>query len=273
MAKKSKTKAKAPEKQFTIKMENGRVFKTIIETLATIIDKVKFTIDAEKLQIKTMDPSRICALQLTLSSKYFFDDYQCNGKTEICLNLETFDEILQCYNYDESIELIFQENAQQIKIKMERENSLTSKTFSLALLTDDNELPPQMDTLLSIKYDAIWSMNPDTLIEAIKCAEIYSEVLNIKTIETGLIISSSKTEFEYDISFDDLIEANISKNMEGVFNIKFLKTIMILSPITEKLEISLKTITPLKMIFNLLDGGLLEYFLAPRVETVDLEGE
>ena len=254
-------------------MGNGRVFKIIIETLAAIIDKVKFTIDAEKLQIKTMDPSRICALQLTLSSKYFFDDYQCDSKCEICLNLETLDEILQRYNDDESIEISFQKNAQKIKIKMERKNSLTSKTFSLERLVGDSELAPPMDVLLNIKYDAIWSMNPDTLIEAIKCAEIYSEVLNIKTIETGLIMSSSKTEFEYDISFDDLIEANISKNMEGVFNIKFLKTIMNIATITEKLEISLKTITPLKMIFNLLDGGLLEYFLAPRVETVDLEEE
>ena len=258
---------------FTIKMENGRVFKTIIETLATIIDEVKFTIDAEKLQIKTMDPSRICALQLTLSSKYFFDEYQCNGKTEICLDLETFDEILQCYNDDESIEISFQENAQQIKIKIERESSLTSKTFSLALLAGDSELTLPMDPLLSIKYDAIWSMDPDTLIEAIKCAEIYSEVLNIKTIETGLIMRSLKKGFEYDISLDDLIEADISKDMEGAFNIKFLKTIMNIATMTEKLEISLKTGKPLKMIFNLLDGGLLEYFLAPRVETVDLEGE
>lgn len=263
-------------KNFTLKLENGRVFKTIIETLAAIIDKVKFTIDAEKLQIKTMDPSRICAFQLTLSSKYFFDEYQYDSKREkceICLNLEDFDKILQRYNDEDSIEISFQENTQQIKIKMERECSLSSKTFYLGPLTDDNELTPPMDVLLSIKYDAIWSMNPDILIESIKCAEIYSEILSIKNTETSLIMSSLKTGFEYDISFDDLIETDISKNMEGAFNIEFLKTLMEIAPIIEKLEISLKTSNPLKMIFNLLDGGILEYFLAPRVEDVDLEEE
>ncbi len=269
----TKTKTKITGKNFTLKLENGRVFKTIVETLATIIDQVKFTIDAEKLQIKTMDPAQICALQLTLSSKYFFDDYQCDSKGEFYLDLEVFDKILKFYNDEESIEISFQENAQEIKIKMEREVSLTSKTFSLGLLVDYNDLIPEIDTLSNIKYDAIWSMDPDTLIEAIKCAEIYSDHLNIKTIEMGLIMSSPKTRFKYDISPEDLIEANISKNMEGAFNIKFLNTIMTLSPITEKLEISLKTNHPLKMIFNLLDGGILEYFLAPRIEEIDLEEE
>ena len=46
---------------------------------------------------------------------------------------------------------------------------------------------------------------------------------------------------------------------------------MKLSDITESLKISAKTDHPLKMIFKLLEGAELKYYLAPRVEQMSDE--
>ena len=71
---------------------------------------------------------------------------------------------------------------------------------------------------------------------------------------------------EYDLSEEDLIESELKGISTGSYSLTFLKAILKIASITEKLEISLKTDHPLKMNFDLLEGGKLNYFLAPRVE-------
>jgi hypothetical protein len=76
---------------------------------------------------------------------------------------------------------------------------------------------------------------------------------------------------EYQLGLDDFISSDLSYTQEGSFSITFLKSIMKLSDITETLEISAKTDNPIKMIFKLLEGAELKYFLAPRVEDMSNE--
>jgi len=89
----------------------------------------------------------------------------------------------------------------------------------------------------------------------------------------GLIFSSTGQigEMEYNLSKEDLIESEISETCTGAYSLTFLKAILKIASIMEKLEISLKTDHPLKMIFNLLEGGELNYFLAPRVEEAEFD--
>lgn len=267
MAKKSKTKAKAPEKQFTIKMNNNTILKTIIETLAAIVDEVKFVVDKKKLLIEAMDPSKICILQLTISRENF-DNYECDTKCEICLNLEDFNKILKRSSKN-SVELSFHESTQKIKIKMERkeEDNSRTRTFSLACIDSKIENAP-LENLLIIDYDTTWNIDTEILIEAIKDAEIYSEVLNMEITEEKLTMTAIGQigELEYELLTEDLLEASISERNAGSFSCLFLKAIMKIAPITEQLEISLKTDYPLNMKFDILEGGKLNYFIAPRVE-------
>ncbi|KKM81861.1 hypothetical protein LCGC14_1325480, partial [marine sediment metagenome] len=95
------------------------------------------------------------------------------------------------------------------------------------------------------------------------------EILNINANEgKGLIFSSSGQigEMEYDLNEEDLIESELQGSSSGAYSLTFLKAILKIASITEKLEIALKTDHPLKMNFDLLEGGKLNYFLAPRVE-------
>ena len=121
-----------------------------------------------------------------------------------------------------------------------------------------------------------WVIGTEFLVEAIKDAEIYSEILNMKAVaEEGLVFSSNGQigEMEYNLSIEDLIESEITESCTGAYSLTFLKAILKISSITEKLEISLKTDHPLKMIFNLLEGGELNYFLAPRVEEAEFDND
>ncbi len=252
---------------FTLKLENSRILKGIVETLASIIDETEFRVTPKEFTISAMDPSRICLLKLSIK-KDDFDDYQCSKESKVGLNLDDLDKILKRSSANDSVEIEFNETDQKIKIKMQREGISRTRTFSLALLDIDIEEIP-MDNLLKIEYPSNWVIDTDFLVEAIKDAEIYSEILNINANEgQGLIFSSSGQigEMEYELNEEDLIESALQGSSSGAYSLTFLKAILKIASITEKLEISLKTDHPLKMNFDLLEGGKLSYFLAPRVE-------
>ncbi len=252
---------------FTLKLENSRILKGIVETLASIIDETEFRVTPKEFTISAMDPSRICLLKLSIK-KENFDEYKCSKDSKVGLNLDDLDKILKRSALNDSVEIDFKEVDQKIKIKMQREGVSRTRTFSLALLDIDIEEIP-MDRLLEIEYPSKWVIEPNFLVEAIKDAEIYSEILNINATEgQGLVFSSSGQigEMVYDLNEDDLIESNLSDTSTGAYSLTFLKAILKIASITEKLEISLKTDHPLKMDFDLLEGGELNYFLAPRVE-------
>ncbi len=259
---------------FNLKLDNSRILKGIVETLSSIIDETEFRVTPKEFTISAMDPSRICLLKLSIK-KESFDEYKCAKESKVGLNLADLDKILKRSAANDSIEIDFNEKDQKIKLKMKREGMSRTRTFSLTLLDIDIEDIP-MDNLLKIDYTSKWTIDTDFLVEAIKDAEIYSEILNIKAIEEqGLIFSSSGQigEMEYDLTLDDLLETDISETCSGAYSLTFLKAILKIASITEKLEISLKTDNPLKMIFSLLEGGELSYFLAPRVEEADFDDD
>jgi len=269
MAKKSK---KETTGYFTIKLENSKILKTIVETLSKIFDEINFMVSPEGLKVKGMDPSKICLIELNFK-KPDFDDYECNRECKVGLMLDDFDKILKRAGSNDALELSFKEDAQKLKVRMIRKESNKSRVFSLVSLDLDIEDPP-MENLNSLEYPATWSIDTDFFVEAIKDGEIYSEVLNVKATEgLGLTFTASGTigEMEYSLSLDDFISDDLSDAQEGSFSITFLKSIMKLSDITETLEISAKTDHPIKMIFKLLEGAELKYFLAPRVEDMSDE--
>ena len=61
---KAKNKPKKEVKtQFTIKLENSKILRSIVETLASIIDETNIQITPKEFKIKAMDTSRICLLK------------------------------------------------------------------------------------------------------------------------------------------------------------------------------------------------------------------
>ncbi|MFX0020636.1 MAG: proliferating cell nuclear antigen (pcna) [Promethearchaeota archaeon] len=262
---------------FSLKLEDSRILRGIIETLASFIEESEFKVSPKEFEITAFDDSMVSLLKFSMK-KEDFDDYNCSKEFKISLNLDDLDKILKRSATDDTIEVEFQESEQKIKIKMKKRDSKRVRTFSLSLLdTDKQEV--SIDNLQKIEYFVNWVMSPpdftpDLLVEAIKDAEIYSDILNVKADEkNGLVFNSTGQigEMEYNIELDDLPEKKIEETEMGAYSITFLKKILKLASITEKLEIFLKTDYPLKMIFTLINGGILNYFLAPRVEKDEFE--
>jgi proliferating cell nuclear antigen len=259
---------------FRFLKENSKILKSIVETLSSIIDETEFIITDEGLEISAMDPSRICLLKLEIGDRDF-DEFESDGNTKVAFNLDDLDKIMKRGTSSDQIELKYSANDNKIQVVMKREETSRKRTFTLKLLDIDTEEIP-MDNLLAIEYPSSWTMDPDFFEEAIKDAEIYSEILNMKAVEgEGLTFESSGQigEMVYFLGVEDLLESDLHKEGQGAYSLTFLKSILKIKSITEKLNISLKTDHPLKMIFDIFEGGKLSYFLAPRVDETQSEDE
>ncbi|MEA3248430.1 MAG: proliferating cell nuclear antigen (pcna) [Nanoarchaeota archaeon] len=255
---------------FYFKLENSKIFSVIVETLNSIIDECIIDVSSDELQINAMDPSRICLIRLTMKQENF-DVYTCKNSEKIGLNLDDLTKILKRSNNKDILEFGYYKKDSKIRMQFCQEGQTRKRTFSLATIDTEQEDIP-MENLLSIEYPSTFDMDTDIISEALKDAEIYSEILNMKADEeNGIFFSSSGQigEMEYDLSIEDLIESEITGISNGAYSLLFLKSILKISSITERLEVSLKTDHPLKMIFSILEGSELSYFLAPRCEDAD----
>jgi len=252
---------------FTLKLKNSQVLKVVIETLADIIDEAEFKVTPAEFSVSLLDNSQV-SLSIFSIKKKNFDEFKCSQQSRVRLNLDDLNMILKRSAPDDPIELHFDEKDQKILIKMQKEGGSMRCTFGLSALEAKFEKLP-FEHVVKRKYAASWVMSPEYFLEAVKAAQIYSEYVNIMAIkDEGLFFSSTGKigEMEYSLSLDDLLDANISESCGGVYSTFHLKSILNLSSITEKLEIFLRTDHPLKMKFNLLEGGEFIYFVAPLVE-------
>jgi proliferating cell nuclear antigen len=259
-------------KGFELQMENSKILRTLIDTLSSIIDETEIQITEDAFLIKAMDPSRICLIKIEITKEHW-DGYECSGDYTIGLNLDDLSKIMKRSSSKDTIKLSFAPEDQKIKIIMESLEKGKIRTFSLAILDIDIEDVP-LDNLLSIEYPTKWAIPTNFLTEALRDAEIYSEILNLQAIENeGLKFSAYGQigEMEYFLGIEDLIDLQVDEGAKGSYSVIFLKAVTKLSAITEELEMALKTDHPLKMIFSLLEGGELSFFLAPRVEDTEFD--
>jgi proliferating cell nuclear antigen len=234
------------------------------------VDETQFTATPDKLEINAMDPGRVCMMRLTIKKEHF-DEYKCQKETKVGVNLEDLNKILKRGSAEDSVELDFNVKEQKIRVKLKRDTTTRTRSFSLAAITTQIAEVP-VNSLLEIHYDSTWDIEPQFLIDAVKDAEIYSDALTIET-EQGKLLKFSSIgqigEMNYEVELSELPDHSVRGKNSGTFSLVFLKSILKISSVTERLEMALKTDYPLRLKVDLIEGGVLQYYLAPRSEEPD----
>lgn len=269
IGKKAPTKAKTSAKNvdgFHLKLNESKIFKGVITALSDIIYETTIIISPEKLEISAMDPSRICFIKFELLREQF-DIYKCSETYQVPIFFDDFEKILRRTTEKDSIELISDMDAQKIKIRFQRESGRV-RNFSLKLIELDYEEIP-FDNLEGVEQMVFFDIDADDFNDLLKDAELYSEVLNLKTSDDEELSFSSEGiigEFEAELGAEELLNLKIHEKAEGTYSSTFLKSFMKLSSVTELVNMEYRTQSFLKMIFNIIEGSKVITYLAPRVD-------
>jgi proliferating cell nuclear antigen len=251
---------------FKATFKDAKFVRGIFEAISAIITETRLKIDPENgLSMTVMDGSHICLVDLNLK-KEDMDEFSSTDLFELGINLDDLVKIIKRGSANDEISLLHDPKDKKLVIEMKAENSKKARKFTIALIDlDVQEIDvKQLDEL---PFENKCQFKVGILDEAIKDAEIFAEVLLINVKET-LTFAAEGTmgDMEYVVEKEELIFSEFTTESEGNFAIQFLKNVLKISSITDQVSMSLKSESPVKMKFSILNNSYIQYFLAPRVE-------
>jgi len=264
-------------------MQDSKILKGIIDSVSAIIDETYFVADANGLNLSAMDESHICLMSMSLPKELFAGGYECIKQVKMGINLEDASKIMKRASASDAIEFTHKKDGEKFGIVM---RGTGTRSFNMRLIDiDEEKIPPTAE--LDVQFDAKATFDINILDSAIKDAEIYQDTLTLVITKDGLKMTAEGEvgDVEYALSQDhldalDVITERTDKDSgnviavptaRGVFSLSFLKNILKMSAIADKVSIGLAENAPIRLEFeiavpDLPAKGKVVYFLAPRVE-------
>jgi len=254
---------------FKAKIKDARVVKGIFEAVSAIISETLLKVDPAKgISLTAMDLSHICLVSLDLR-KEDMDEFEADEPLEIGINLEDLVKIIKRSSAEDEITFSHNPNEKKLIIQMKPETAKKARTFTISMIDIDGE-EINMEALENMVFDNHCTLDLSFLDEAIKDAEIFAEVLQVKAGES-LVFSTNGNigDMEYVLEKEELVDVDFSGDSTGIFAINFLKKVLKISTVAERIRMGLKSESPLKMCFDIINSSRILYFLAQRVEEDD----
>jgi hypothetical protein len=314
---------------FRIMFEYADFAKKIFLATGSIIGEVRMKVIPAGIYFDSMDGSHICLIDFHLSHEecifYSCEEGEC---FQLGLNFEDLgkiakrsaagDYLMLSHNPKSKamavtliagewkeipltdIELLMRPltgKASKDTTKKVRMPGDKQRVFTVPIIEiDADEI--NMDSLNAMPFDAEFVMQANELKQIVSDAEIYSEVLNIKTDNATQMVEfstegtigeyvnqfklSQLSGFQYLDSMVDLLGNTIhddkaNQSTTGSFAIQFLKSVVKCGALScnGKICLMVKSEAPLKIICPISPQSFLVYYLAPRVEedTEEMEDE
>lgn len=247
---------------FKFAFTDARLWKNIVDALSSLVDEVVFIADENSLRARAMDPSHVAMVDFELP-KAAFNEYECSGEVKLGINLEDMSRIMRRAGGGDELELSFYPEKNKLNVTFK---GTSIRTFKIGLLDLTHEETP----VPSIKFNAEIKMTADALKEALKDAEVVSDHVEVEASSEELKITASGdtggVEVKLDKSSDALLELNVTEESKAMYALSYLMDMMKATAASDTVTVQFSTSMPIKLEFNIIGGGRLTYWLAPRIE-------
>jgi proliferating cell nuclear antigen len=247
---------------FKFAFTDAKLWKNIVDALSGLVDEVVFIADEKSLHARAMDPSHVAMVNFELP-KMAFGEYECSGEVKLGINLEDMSRIMRRAGGGDELELSLDPEKNRLSVTF---RGTSIRTFRIGLLDLTHEETP----VPSITFNAEIKMTADALKEALKDAEVVSDHVTVEASPEDLEISAAGdtggVEVKLDKSSDALLELNVTENSSAMYALSYLMDMMKAAAASDTVTVQFSTSMPIKLEFNIIGGGNLTYWLAPRIE-------
>ncbi|MEM3563845.1 MAG: proliferating cell nuclear antigen (pcna) [Candidatus Jordarchaeaceae archaeon] len=241
---------------------DAKLWKNIIDALSGLVDELVFIADKNSLHARAMDPSHVAMVDFELP-KNAFSEYNCGGEVKLGINLEDMSKIMRRAGGGDALELSLDPEKNKLNVTF---RGASIRTFHIGLLDLTHEETP----VPSIKFNAEIKMTADALKEALKDAEVVSDHIEVEATPEELDINASGdtggVEIKLPKSSDAVLELNVTENSKAMYALSYLMDMMKAAAASDTVTVQFSTSMPIKLEFNIIGGGRLTYWLAPRIE-------
>ncbi|MEZ0393635.1 MAG: DNA polymerase sliding clamp [Desulfurococcaceae archaeon] len=245
-----------------MKFSDARVWRYAIAALSNFIEEGVFVVDEKGLSLRAIDSARINLVEFIMP-RDAFAEYDVKGAGSVAVNLEDLAKVLRNAARGDELALAAEEGALLITFE-----GHGRRTFSLPQLT----MAAEEISELSINFTAKASLVPALFNDVIKAVSGMADTITLKATKKDekLIVAArgdvaeSITEFSLDSG--SLLEIAVEEDSESTYTIEYIENVLPVAKIANKLDLEFGTQVPLKLEFELPQGGRLRHYVSPRIE-------
>jgi len=247
---------------FKIKFSDAKLWRRIVEAVSVLVDEAVFKADNSSLRARAMDPSHVAMVDVYLPAG-IFDEYECSGEAVMGVSLDEMSKIVRRAGGGDELEMVLDEEANSLRVRLK---GAATRTFKISLLDLGAEEPPTP----SITFNTEVKLITNSLVQALKDAELFSDHVEISATPEGVFIAASGdtsgVEVKIDRGSEALLELNVTEPSRAIYALSYLTDMIKAAAISDTVTLQFSTNMPLKLEFRVLGEGKVTYWLAPRIE-------
>jgi proliferating cell nuclear antigen len=252
---------------FEIKTIQSSIIKTLIEALKEILNDTVIEINNECIKIVTMDNSHIILVHLKLFAEKF-EYYICNKPISIGINMLNLYKIIKTVNNNDVLTLfIYENNLNQLGIKIENIEKNTKTTYFLNLLdlnNDQFEIP-------EVEFNSVITLPSNDFQKLMRDMNNIADYVEIKNVDNKFILTCQGDFCSQETVLSDnelvIISGNNNHIIQGNFNLKYLVLFTKCTNLSNTVELYLKNDYPLIIKYTVASIGSIKLCLSPQTES------
>jgi proliferating cell nuclear antigen len=125
---------------------------------------------------------------------------------------------------------------------------------------------------ISLEFPVVARIQPAIFEDVLEELEVVGDVVSLESGagSSKLVLSSASdiAEARVELSLEDgsLLEYTVNSDSKASYSIEYLAEIARVSPVAEGLTLSYGSNIPLKLVFDISQGGRLTFYVSPRLE-------
>ena len=259
------------------RLQKADLLKKIVEAMKELVQDVNIDCTPGGLALQAMDSSHVSLCYLALNIEAF-EHYRCDRNVSLGVSLESLSKILKCAGNDDSVTIKADQGTDIVNFMFENADQDRLSDFELKLMDIDSEqlgIPPT-------DYKATVTMPSNEFQRIIRDLGVLGDTCVISVAKDGVRFSVQGDMGTGNITVKPTAAAvdkkagvsiTMDEPVELNFAVRYLKTFTKATPLAANVSISLSPDVPLVVEYKMEQSGHIRYYLAPKIDDEDGEGE
>jgi len=244
--------------EYIVELEHpsAKTFMTILETLGNIVDEALLNFTNEGVIVKALDPAKVSLIEIKLPPEAFLT-FKVSKELSVGMNLSSL--IKSVAKPKKTEKLVFRASEEFYELVIEGVAVRRYKYRSVEVSA--TEVP---EISLDFKVKAL--VLAQAFKAAVKDLRGVGSIAFVVEDDQNLYLRAAEGGAEAKLSKmgGSILELTVDEPAKCIYDEDYIAKILNLTGIAENLEIKFGNDLPLRLSFNLVDGGSVNYLLAPK---------
>ena len=239
----------------------AEILKEVVNVVSTLVDEAKFTVNADGLTLRAVDPAHIAMVDLTLA-KDAFEEFKAD-ESEIGIDIDKLSQFLKLARGDDEVDLKHDEEKRKLKIVV------GDITRHMSLIDTTGMSDPKVPNL---ELPATVTVRSDDLMQGIRASETVSDHIALVASPDGFEMSceGDMDQVHWKKAKKDLGALETQGSVRSLFPLEYFSNMLKSVSSGSAVTMRLGSDYPVKMEFKIAgEKGEVRYLLAPRIESND----